>query len=472
MKKTIHAAPENTKTILDLAEEQGISVPCNCHGANVCGGRQYDFPCGLIPHSDITVSIPDKKSLTGIALASAPDRSILPDTLLIDLGTTTVAMVFYHSAAKTVFHSITFENPQREFGADVISRIKYDVEFHNDYTLKEQICHKISKEFGDFNSSHNLSIQTCFIGGNTTMIHLLLGLPLDGMTGSPFTPQPYQEFSFTYHGTDIYILPWLSAFIGGDITAGLLFLDFEKRTDTCLLADLGTNGELALLHDDTILTASAAAGPAFEGGGLSCGCPAVTGAVADFVWNPILPKLKTIGNKLPTGICGSGAISILSELIKHGYLLSSGMLADTFPVDGLLISKTPSSGDILFTAADVRQMQLATAAIGAGIDTLCKQAGISTDQISRLYLAGGFGYHMDIEKAARTGLFSNIDTSRITSVGNSCLNGLADISSCPAALSERVHQLKKKCRELVLAENEYFQQQFIHHMTYDSVSTR
>lgn len=117
-------------------------------------------------------------------------------------------------------------------------------------------------------------------------------------------------------------------------------------------------------------------------------------------------------------------------------------------------------------------MQLATAAIGAGIDTLCKQAGISTDQISRLYLAGGFGYHMDIEKAARTGLFSSIDTSRITSVGNSCLNGLADISSCPAALSERVHQLKKKCRELVLAEDEYFQQQFIHHMTYDSVSTR
>ena len=77
MKKTIHAAPENTKTILDLAEEQGISVPCNCHGANVCGGRQYDFPCGLIPHSDITVSIPDKKSLTGIALASAPDLSLI-----------------------------------------------------------------------------------------------------------------------------------------------------------------------------------------------------------------------------------------------------------------------------------------------------------------------------------------------------------------------------------------------------------
>lgn len=473
MKITIHAAPENTKTILDLAEEQGISVPCNCHGANVCGGRQYDFPCGLIPHSDITVSIPDKKRLTGIALAPASDKSIPPDTLLIDLGTTTVAMVFYHSTAKTVFHSITFENPQREYGADVISRIKYDVEFHNDYALKERIRSNISKVFGDFNSSQrNLSIQTCFIGGNTTMIHLLLGLPLNGMTGSPFTPHPYQDFSFSYNETDIYILPWLSAFIGGDITAGLLSLDFDQRTDTCLLADLGTNGELALLHNGTVLTASAAAGPAFEGGGLSCGCPAVTGAVSDFVWNPVMPRLKTIGNKLPTGICGSGAISILSELIKHGFLLSSGVLADTFPVNGLRISKTPSSGDILFTAADVRQMQLATAAIGAGIDTLCKQAHISVEQISRLYLAGGFGYHMDIEKAARTGLFSNIDTSQITSVGNSCLNGLAEISYRPDALSERVHHLQEQCLELVLADDEYFQKQFIQHMTYDSVSTR
>lgn len=473
MKITIHAAPDNKKTILDLAEEQGITVPCNCHGANVCGGRQYDFPCGLIPQSDLTVSIPDRKKLTGIALASAPDKTIPPDTLLIDLGTTTVAMVFYHSAAKTVFHSVTFENPQRDYGADVISRIKYDVEFHNDYTLKKQICSKISKVFHDFICAQsNISIKTCFIGGNTTMIHLLLGLPLDGMTGSPFTPHPYQNFSFSYNETEIFILPWLSAFIGGDITAGLLSLDFDQRTDTCLLADLGTNGELALLHDGIIFTASTAAGPAFEGGGLSCGCPAVTGAVSDFVWNPIMPKLKTIGNKLPTGICGSGAISILSELITHGFLLSSGVLADTFPVDGLLISKTVSSGNILFTPADVRQMQLAAAAVGAGIDTLCKQAGIPAEQIGRLYLAGGFGYHMDIEKAALTGLFSSIQTSRITSVGNSCLNGLAGISSCPAAFPERVHQLKEKCREQILADDEYFQQQFIRHMTYDSVSTR
>lgn len=470
---TIHATSENEKTIIDLAEEQGFSVPCNCHGANVCGGRQYDFPCGMIPHSDTTISLPDANEIMVTTLDAKTDKTILPDSLLIDIGTTTVAMVFYHSAARTVFHSVTFTNPQRAYGADVISRIKYDVEFHNDYTLKKLICDEISNQFHTFFCLHSdIKIKTCLIGGNTTMIHLLLGFPLDGMAKSPFTPYSCNELHLCYHNTDVYILPWLSAFIGGDITAGLLSLDFDKRTDTCLLADLGTNGELALLHDGMLFTAGTAAGPAFEGGGLSCGCPAIPGAISDMTWNPIIPKLQTIGNKLPVGICGSGAVSILSELITHGYLLPSGILADKFPDTGILIGKTAAAKDIRFTAEDVRQMQLAVAAIGAGIDALCRQAEISLADVDHFYLAGGLGHHMHIEKASLTGLFSNMDTDRITPVGNSCLSGLAAISSKLSTLTDRTSHVKDICREHILADDDYFQQQFIRHMTYESISTR
>lgn len=303
------------------------------------------------------------------------------------------------------------------------------------------------------------------------MIHLLLGFPLDGMTGAPFTPYPAKQWRYHYKDTEIVILPWLSAFIGGDITAGLLCLDFDRRLDTCLLADLGTNGELALLHQGILYTASTAAGPAFEGGGLSCGCPAISGAIADFEWNRIMPKLKTIQNKLPIGICGSGAISILSELIRCGLLQENGTLAETFPTDGLPICNTATKNPIIFTAKDVRQMQLAVAAIGAGIDTLCIKAGISTQHINSVYLAGSFGHHISIKKAIVTGLFSDVGISRIFPAGNTCLRGLAAIAGNRSELSERTDCLKSMCHETDLAGNDYFEQRFIQHMTYKSIST-
>lgn len=467
MKVTISATPENEKIILDLAEEQGITLPCNCHGANICGGAQYAFPCDMIPKHDITVSIPNSKNIHGLGLDAQTDRMVPPDCLLIDLGTTTVAMVFYNAATRTVFHSVTFSNPQRPYGGDVISRIKYDVEFHHDYTLKTRICDEISCQYKRILTSHpDINIRKCLIGGNTTMIHLLMGFPLDGMAAYPFKPYSHGSLQFVHNDTEVLIVPWLSAFIGGDITAGLLALSFDQRTDTCLLADLGTNGELALLHDGKLYTASAAAGPAFEGGGLSCGSPAVPGAVSDYEWHRIVPKIHTIQNKLPTGICGSGAVSILSQLITHGFLQTSGCLTDDFPQGGLTICKTPHAQPILFTADDVRQMQLAIAAIGAGIDTLIRQAGITMQQVSHVYLAGGLGHHISIEKASVTGLFSDLEPSTIISVGNSCLQGLADAAALPFSLSDRTERLKKMCRELILADDDYFQQQFIRHMTY------
>ena len=230
------------------------------------------------------------------------------------------------------------------------------------------------------------------------MIHLLLNLSLQGMVGYPFTPEIPDNFSFTHNGVSVHVLPWLSAFIGGDITAGLLSLSFDTRNDTCILADLGTNGELVLCHKNHLYTASTAAGPALEGGGLSHGCPAIPGAVSEVSLRGIIPRIQTIANKLPCGICGSGAISVLAELLSQQYMNADGTLTSKFPENGILLAKAPSS-DIIFTSNDVRQMQLAVAAIAAGIDTLCREAGILPENVDSLYLAGGLGYHIPLEKS-------------------------------------------------------------------------
>lgn len=462
--------PGNKKNILDLIEEQHhIPLPCNCHGANTCGGMQYDFPCSLVPEKDITVSIPERKDFRGLSLETSQSLEYMPDTLLIDLGTTTVAMVYYNAPHQTVFCSEVFPNPQLPFGSDVISRIKYDVEFHDEHALRNCIRDELSKRYDAVVARHkNMHIRTCLIGGNTTMIHLLSDLSLKGMMGAPFSPCPDSSVRFEQKSgdTDIILLPWLSAFIGGDILSGMLYLDFDRRSDTCLLADLGTNGELALLYKNQIYTAGTAAGPAFEGSGLKHGSPAVPGAICDITLGKIMPRLQTIENKLPTGICGSGAISILSELLSCGYMDSSGILTPKFPEEGLMICKSRENRNIIFTPDDVRQMQLAIAAISAGIDALCHKAGIKTSQIDHLYLAGGLGYHINISKAAVTGLLSDVNLSNVTAVGNSCLLGLASLSSSPHLLWERARHIRYISNEIVLADDDFFQNQFIRHMTY------
>ena len=239
----IQADSNNTLTVLDLLERQGFSLPCNCHGANVCGGVQYDFPCGMVPKAPLTVCLPDTASsaqIAGLSLMQTPDLTIQPDSLLIDIGTTTIAMVYYHSTKKNTFFSEVFANPQIAYGADVISRIQYDVTHPSEHMLHKELTSCLTGHAVSFLKRYpDISIKQCLIGGNTTMIHLLLNLSLQGMTGHPFTPEIPDNFSFTHKGVSVHVLPWLSAFIGGDITAGLLSLSFDTRNDTCILADLG-----------------------------------------------------------------------------------------------------------------------------------------------------------------------------------------------------------------------------------------
>ena len=158
----------------------------------------------------------------------------------------------------------------------------------------------------------------------------------------------------------VYTAPWISAFVGGDITAGLLSCHLPSSGENALFLDLGTNGEMVLNHKGKLYTAATAAGPAFEGNGLSCGCPGISGAISHVVLRTLFPSLTTINNAHPIGICGSGAISLCAELLRKHYVTSDGVLTEKFKTDGIVLSKSPDGKSITFLPEDLRRDRKST----------------------------------------------------------------------------------------------------------------
>ncbi len=464
MKVHIYADKNNTKNILSLLEDQGYILPCNCHSLRRCNGKNYSFDCSRIPHESCFVDLP---------LSSQPIQSVGPDkmtpvsgfadTLLIDIGTTTVALALIDSESGELRQSAAFANPQISYGADVISRIhaastKALPEMqHCIQSALEHEIHRLCRK----NHQNSASLRFCYIGGNTVMIHLLMGYDCSTLGHSPFSiplpsPKPFFRKSCL-----VTIAPWISAFIGGDITSGLSACEITKTDSTALFVDLGTNGEMVLHHKNNFWATSTAAGPALEGAGLSCGCPAIPGAIDSIRLKRKAPILHTIGNRYPVGLCGSGAISLCAELLRKRYISKDGILTDLFPSDGILLSRNPQGTPLLFTADDLRSIQLSTAAIAAGIDMLLEEAHITSSDIEILYLGGGFGFYLSLADCETIGIFSDIPISRIRVMGNTCLQGLYH-----HATQKIPFHIPKSFHSINPADSPCFRKHFIRHMVF------
>ena len=464
MKVLIKADKNNKKNILTLLEEQGYSLPCNCQGTHRCNGKNYSFDCSLVPTSPLEVELSDTShSIQSVALENMRPKTGLADTLLIDLGTTTLALALIDSETGALRQSTTSANPQISYGADIIARIQAsysgslpDMQTCIQHHLEKEtahLCHKNHQEI--------TSLRFCYIGGNTTMIHLLMGYDCSSLGHSPFTIQMPLPEPFTRGNCLVTIAPWISAFVGGDITAGLSACKLPESRSTALFVDLGTNGEMVLCHKGSVYTAATAAGPALEGGGLSCGCPGIPGAIRSVQLRKLRPVLDTISNQLPTGLCGSGAISLCAELLRKQYITKTGVLNNLFPPEGILLAQNPKGNSLRFTADDLRSVQLAIAAIAAGIDTLLQEAGLASSDVETLFLGGGFGFHLSLSDCETLGLFSDIPLSRIKVMGNTCLQGLYHW-----AVSQTAPTTPLNCISLNLAESSFFQKHFIQHMVF------
>lgn len=382
----------------------------------------------------------------------------------IDIGTTTAA--FELITDKGTLKTYKTINPQRRFGLDVLSRIEASNRGRGNelaslirYTLVNGYK-ELTREFGD--------TKKIVIAGNTAMVHMLLNKSCRTLGEYPFSSEYLGTLKTTFdkltdagcEPVETVLYGGISPFIGGDIVSGLYMCDFDRQDSINMFIDLGTNAEMAIGNSSAVLVTSAAAGPAFEGGRISCGMGSVDGAVcgADLRTG----ALKTIGNKPPAGLCGTGIIELASELLEAGIIDETGLLSDDYFVNGYRLSE-----DIVFTQEDIRQVQTAKSAVRSGIEVLVREYGTSLDKVDTFYLAGGFAYGLSIEKACRTGLLPKEVIGKTKILGNSSLGGCAKYCSQSDADS-RIEHIKSISSEFSLALSSGFEGEYLKNMNFST----
>lgn len=395
----------------------------------------------------------------------------------IDIGTTTIAVSLMDESHKTATHSI--KNPQVIFGADVISRIEKsmsseDVKKNLAQSVKDGINQVIdnlcAENFIDYNEIHGATIT-----GNTAMLHLLLEKDCTPLSKAPFEA----EFLGGYIGENtlnLHINPdskvlfphCLSAFVGGDISTAILGSGLLDEDKTSLLVDIGTNGEMALFHGGKLHCCSTAAGPAFEGVGIHCGIHGVKGAIEHINIEGNEPKIKVIGGGEAKGICGSGVIDAVDALISLEVLDETGRLDEDDPrvVDTDDDLFFPFQDDIGIYGKDIRMVQLAKSAICAGITTLLNSCNINSSDLDTLYIAGGFGSFIDIQKAGNIGLIPKELCEKVKVIGNSALTG-AQMLLVDWKKIETTSSIQNNAEIVDLASSKFFMEQYIENMYFE-----
>lgn len=368
----------------------------------------------------------------------------------VDIGTTTIAMSAVETGTGRIVKTVTGVNHQRAFGADVISRMEA-----SNRGKGEQLRQAVASDLGELRKRLGLRENVkMLISGNTTMEHLLQGMPCTTLGVAPYTPV---DLSLHEYG-NMTILPGISTFVGADIVSGIVACGMDEGEEICLLVDLGTNGEMAIGNRDRILSASTAAGPAFEGGNISCGIAGIPGAVCSVEIRDRKARSRTIGGEPAVGICGTGVIEVVYELLKEGLIDETGLLDEEYFDSGF-----PVAEGVVFTEKDIREVQLAKSAVRAGIEVLIDSYGTDFSHIGKLYLAGGFGQKIDLIKAAGIGLLPGELLERTYPVGNTSLAGAVMAAHDPAVL-DRMVKVARTAEETALAENPQFSDLYMDNM--------
>ena len=521
MRISLKAGETYNKTVKDALREHGIAMDYICGGKGICGkcavrvlegkaepsvadcaffseeqlAQGYRLACQMHITEDILLEIPQehlqqRKNGPKMQVAGIQTYHEVADTfgnaqedaaeqtyshakedateqaygVAIDLGTTTIGFALVDLRTKEVCRTQSRLNTQRSYGADVLSRIQSANEGH----AKElQAC--VTKDLregvvqlcGDLLTKK--AIKHIVISGNTTMCHLLRGYSCKTLGVAPFIPSHLTLEQWKEDDIEITIFPGASSFVGGDIVSGIYAISDEK--EPWMLLDFGTNGEMVLWTGKRLFATAAAAGPAFEGGNITCGCASVPGAISSVMIAGCHSHTKTIGGIPAIGICGSGLLEAISGMRKAGLLDENGTFIENLRSDGFVLQTPGSKKEIILTQEDIRQFQMAKSAIAVGQKTLLKAAGRKASDMKHVYLAGGMGSFLNVRAAVAVGLLQKEFLPVAKAVGNTSLQGaITYLLKQTKTETKKLEEIAKQIRVLSLAETPGFEEDYIMHM--------
>ncbi len=376
--------------------------------------------------------------------------SILPSGrklvgLAVDIGTTKLAAYLVDLETGETLAKAGAMNPQIAYGEDVISRISYANE-HLDGAkiLQSRLVETLNKLLATLTKEANIlqeQVVEAVMVGNTAMHHLLTGLPVKQLGESPYVAAVGESMAFIGRdiglelaaGAYVYMPPNIAGYVGADHVAMLLGADLSQVNQTTIALDIGTNTEISLFHAGKHYSCSCASGPAFEGAHIQAGMRAAQGAIERVQIDGLEIRVQTIGDEAAVGICGSGILDVVAELLKNKLLDRRGVLKGDHPAlrekeknaHFVLVpaEKTGTGKDVSISRQDINEIQLAKAAIRAGVEVLLAEAGIHDENIQTFIVAGAFGTYLDIGSAIQIGMFPDIPRQRYKQVGNAAGGG-------------------------------------------------
>ncbi len=404
--------------------------------------RDYDWK--------VTVTLARRAESVEIVLIEPGDTTGKNFGLCFDIGTTTISGQLVDLNSKKILGTKAAYNQQAAFGSDVITRIVYAAKTDGLEKLHAAVCDTMNQIIRDLVDEHKVDLNdvNCIVcSGNTTMIHLLLSMDPTHIRRQPYVPTA--NFIPVLRAAEAGIninprglmncVPGVSSYVGGDTTAGVLSSGLYQKEDPCILIDIGTNGEIVLGNREFLVASAASAGPAFEGSGVTSGMRASSGAIQKVQINKkdLSINYSTIQDKPARGICGSGYIDLLSEMLDAGIIDKSGKIK----IEGKRIRQSDNgrefvvcfkgenqaAADIIINEADIQNLKRSKGAIYSACAILVRHLGLDFLSVSKIFIAGGFGTYLDISKAIRIGLLPDLERSKFVFIGNSSLAGSREI---------------------------------------------
>lgn len=463
-------------TVMEAQKAAGIVVDAPCGGNGKCGkcrvriNGETLLACRTEIHGDMCVETAAQQEtqilVEGVsgnvvfAPEPYPEETERPLLAAVDLGTTTVVVYLMDGTTGKLLSVKSMMNPQRQYGADVVMRSSYAME-QGAEALSGCIRRAVSVLLREAAREAGASwedIMRIVMVGNSCMHHLFLELPLNSLVLAPYQPvvreavrRKASDCGILVHPqAELCWLPLIGGFVGADTVGCVLASRIDLAEEMTLIVDIGTNGEMVLGNRDGCMACSTAAGPAFEGARITCGMRGNAGAIDHVRIENGGIRCHVIGDGEPTGICGSGLLDAAACFLEAGIMDAGGKLKETYYF-------TPM---VFINQKDIRELQLAKAAIAAGIRLLCAHMGIRVCDIRQVLLAGAFGNYLEPESACRTGLLPQELAGRIRSIGNAAGEG-ARIAVSSGREYARASELARQIRFLELASDAEFQDIYV-----------